>query len=75
MSEELKPGEVVQLKSGGPPMTIEGIGKYGMGATTDRANCVWFEGTKRIEGLFELHTLQKVPPRRPSATFASKRGI
>jgi uncharacterized protein YodC (DUF2158 family) len=66
MTEELKAGDVVQLKSGGPHMTIEGIGKYGMGAATDQAKCVWFEGTKRNEGYFELHMLSKVQPRQPA---------
>jgi uncharacterized protein YodC (DUF2158 family) len=53
-----KAGDVVRLKSGGPPMTIEGIGKYSMGATQDRAKCVWFEGMKRMEAVFELVTLK-----------------
>jgi len=56
--DELKAGDVVQLKSGGPEMTIQGIGKYGFGATHDTANCVWFEGKKRMEALFELATLK-----------------
>lgn len=59
MSEELKEGDVVQLKSGGPRMTIEGIGLYGMGSTKKKANCVWFEGNKKQEALFELHSLEK----------------
>lgn len=32
---ELKPGDVVCIKSGGPPMTIESIADV-------RAVCVWF---------------------------------
>jgi len=59
MENDLKVGDVVQLKSGGPKMTIEGIGKYGMGATRDRAKCLWFDGAKRFEDLFELTTLTK----------------
>lgn len=58
MDHEFKAGDVVQLKSGGPDMTIEDIGKYGPGATTDRAKCVWFEGMKRKDDLFELATLR-----------------
>lgn len=58
MDHEFKAGDVVRLKSGGPDMTVEDIGKYGMGATTDRAKCVWFEGTKRKDDLFELATLR-----------------
>ena len=62
MSEELKEGEVVRLKSGGPRMTIAGIGLYGMGSTKKQANCVWFDGTKKLESLFELHSLEKIEP-------------
>ena len=32
MELEFKAGDIVRLKSGGPDMTIEDIGKYGMGA-------------------------------------------
>ena len=58
MEHEFKVGDVVQLKSGGPKMTIDTIGKFGMGSTRDKAKCVWFEGTKRMEALFELPTLK-----------------
>lgn len=60
MAEELKEGDVVQLKSGGPRMTIAGIDVYGMGSTKKKANCVWFEGAKKLESLFELHSLEKI---------------
>jgi uncharacterized protein YodC (DUF2158 family) len=52
-------GDTVQLKSGGPVMTIKGIGKYGMGASRDNALCVWFEGKTLKEAVFELTTLTK----------------
>lgn len=53
-----EPGAVVRLKSGGPLMTIKGIGKYGTAATHDTALCVWFEGTSAKERVFEIHTLE-----------------
>ena len=37
---------MVRLKSGGPLMTVDGVGKYGMGATQDSVLCVWFETAK-----------------------------
>jgi uncharacterized protein YodC (DUF2158 family) len=37
-----KEGDVVQLKSGGPRMTIKGIGKYGIVPKEDNALCEWF---------------------------------
>ena len=58
MEQEFKAGDVVELKSGGPRMTIEGIAKYGVAATHETANCVWFEKTSRKTGLFELHALR-----------------
>ena len=61
MSEtRFKEGDVVVLKSGGPQMTIKGIGKYGLGATEDKVLCEWFDGPKRIEHVFEFHSLEKV---------------
>jgi uncharacterized protein YodC (DUF2158 family) len=59
MDQALKAGDVVHVKSGGSNMTIEDIGKYGMGATKDRAKCVWFDGKKKYEEIFELATLEK----------------
>jgi uncharacterized protein YodC (DUF2158 family) len=50
---KLKAGDVVQLKRGGPKMTEENVGKYGMGSTKDEAKCVWFEKNKRMEGVFD----------------------
>jgi uncharacterized protein YodC (DUF2158 family) len=61
MSEQaFKEGDVVQLRSGGPRMTIKGIGKYGMVAKEDNALCEWFDGAKRNEHVFELHSLERV---------------
>lgn len=60
MADQLAVGDVVELKSGGPQMTIENIGKYGMAATHDQAKCVWFDGKKRVSELFELASLKKV---------------
>ena len=61
MNHDFGVGDVVQLKSGGPAMTIEYIGLFSMGAGegAEKAKCVWFEGKKRMEGVFELPTLSK----------------
>jgi uncharacterized protein YodC (DUF2158 family) len=59
MADELKVGDVVQLKSGGPKMTIEGIDAYGL-ENYKQAICVWFEKSKRETHVFELTSLQKV---------------
>jgi uncharacterized protein YodC (DUF2158 family) len=58
---QFQKGDVVQLKSGGPVMTIEDIGEYGMpGSTHTQAKCIWFDKTKKMEGVFELHLLKHV---------------
>ena len=55
---EFKKGDVVQLKSGGPKMTIDDIGEYGSGNSSHiRASCLWFDGGERKEGEFSLDTL------------------
>jgi len=68
MVDEAKfaPGDVLQLKSGGPEMTYKGDSMLG------DAICVWFEGAKKIEDTFPHGMLKKyqAPPRRthfPSA--------
>jgi uncharacterized protein YodC (DUF2158 family) len=60
MEQEFKAGDVVQLKSGGPKMTIDTIAVFSMGGTHEQAKCVWFDGKKRVEELFELSTLSAV---------------
>jgi len=57
MAEEFKPGDVVQLKSGGPKMTVDTVAAF-MSGGNPQAKCVWFDGTKRYEELFELPTLR-----------------
>jgi uncharacterized protein YodC (DUF2158 family) len=61
MSEkEFSEGDVVQLKSGGPQMTIKGIGKYGIVPKDENALCEWFDGKKLTSYVFEFHSLEKV---------------
>lgn len=49
--QKFKPGDVVQLKSGGPHMTVEVYGKYGF-EEVEGYKCVWFDKNKRYEGVF-----------------------
>lgn len=59
---DFKPGDVVRLKSGGPKMTINNIGKYNY-ADYDSAACDWFVQDKapwkKESGVFPLHSLEK----------------
>ena len=52
MVNKFKIGDVVQLRSGGPLMTIEAIEMYGSEGTEEKATCIWFEGSKTHSQLF-----------------------
>lgn len=58
MSDEnpWKPGDVVQVKSGGPPMTVAGEDQLG------RVICEWFVGTNQKTGTFNHPVLKKYEP-------------
>jgi uncharacterized protein YodC (DUF2158 family) len=60
MSENLDAGDVVQLKSGGPHMTISRVGTYQILGGVLGAACVWFDKTKQEKGVFALSNLRKV---------------
>jgi len=49
----VKIGDVVQLKSGGPKMTVNEI-------ANTQTNCVWFVGGSRESGNFDPEALEKV---------------
>ena len=58
MAQKFNPGDIVQLKSGGPAMTISE-------ATTDHRDnwngkyrCEWFKGASNERAVFEEETLQ-----------------
>ena len=50
MSQEYKVGDVVQLKSGGPKMTV-------VSSTDESCLTFWFAGSKREHGNFAHGTL------------------
>jgi uncharacterized protein YodC (DUF2158 family) len=51
-------GDTVKLKSGGPLMTVEKVAKSAKGEIL--AWCIWFEGTKKLDGQFPPAILEKV---------------
>jgi len=53
-NQEFKTGDKVQLKSGGPIMTVNNIGKNG------EIYCLWFAGDKYEKGHFPPGSLQLV---------------
>jgi uncharacterized protein YodC (DUF2158 family) len=56
MAIQLKAGTVVQLKSGGPKMTVVGEENI-MGVSTGRVFCEWFEGSKPMSQGFNETSL------------------
>ena len=53
-----KAGDIVQLKSGGPKMTVTGISQFGEGHT----ETTWFAGSKLEHGAFPESALRPVSP-------------
>ncbi|MFT9096338.1 MAG: DUF2158 domain-containing protein [Gluconobacter cerinus] len=60
-----EPGDTVQLKSGGPLMTVEQVGKTAM-TGENTVWCVWFEkvGSRQLrqEATFRPTSLEKSSP-------------
>lgn len=60
----MKKGDVVQLKSGGPKMTVQEIGdwKYyhvdGGRYPEDQALCFWFDGNEQKKCVFQIDSLK-----------------
>jgi uncharacterized protein YodC (DUF2158 family) len=54
---EFQPGMVVQLKSGGPRMTVRRIGSGNVGGEND-IDCEWFSGGKVITKSFKPEVLK-----------------
>ena len=56
---EIKKGDVVQLKSGGPEMTVNFVeNSYGV----QEAACSWFIKDKKESSRFPVETLKLVTP-------------
>ncbi len=52
-------GEVVQLKSGGPLMTIHSIGDYSPTGPNPGLLCVWFDDKKKVEDVFDPRAVER----------------
>lgn len=58
MAPKFKPGDIVQLKSGGPAMTVSEIRtSYGSGKF-EGYWCEWFKGASKERAAFEEETLK-----------------
>jgi uncharacterized protein YodC (DUF2158 family) len=56
----IKVGAVVQLKSGGPKMTVKSI------MSPSAVGCQWFEGAKLQNGVFDSASLKVVEEEQKS---------
>ena len=65
----LMDGDVVQLKSGGPKMTVDGVSDE---AGRMQAKCSWFNGAIRMSDLFELHSLRSLEDGVPKGLTVSR---
>lgn len=54
MAAKFKPGDIVQLKSGGPAMTVSEEDDYSRSAFY----CVWFKGASKERGSFPADILK-----------------
>jgi uncharacterized protein YodC (DUF2158 family) len=60
MSDDIKVGDVVQLRSGGPVMTVGSRG----GNNHAYVGCVWFDGSNVKEHGFSVELLRLVPEKK-----------
>ena len=66
---DLMEGDVVQLKSGGPKMTVDALHRQ---AGQSQAKCTWFDGAVRMSDLFELHSLRNLEDGVPKGITVSR---
>jgi uncharacterized protein YodC (DUF2158 family) len=57
MAIEIKAGDTVQLKSGGPTMTVSKLKEW---KGVMEAKCEWFDGKQNKDGSFPLTSLKLV---------------
>jgi uncharacterized protein YodC (DUF2158 family) len=56
MNQKFKTGDIVQLKSGGPNMTVKDVGDATFGKP--EYICQWFGGRKLEQGIFPQDSLE-----------------
>lgn len=57
MATQLNPGDIVQLKSGGPAMTVSRVVMQ-YGNPTGEYECIWFKGASKEFGIFDGQVLK-----------------
>jgi len=69
MENDIKPGDTVRLKSGGPTMTVTGVDTPQF---SDEIHvwCTWFVGNKSHTGDFPMVAVEKITVAKSSVSFA-----
>jgi uncharacterized protein YodC (DUF2158 family) len=63
MANKFNHGDIVVLKSGGPPMTVEHVpGERHSFGIFSEYHCRWFRGASQESGQFPEHLLDKFEP-------------
>lgn len=64
MANAFKRGDVVVMKSGGPPMTVDNVpgGELSYGGRLTEYLCEWVKGATSQKGKFGEHLLEKYAP-------------
>jgi uncharacterized protein YodC (DUF2158 family) len=55
---EYSVGDVVQLKSGGPLMTVHSIGDYSPTGPNPGLHCIWFDKATKNEDVFDPRAVE-----------------
>ncbi len=58
MPDEIKVGDTVQLKSGGPLMTVDSVSDH---HGTLSAICTWLKDGKKMNNRFSITSLKRAP--------------
>jgi uncharacterized protein YodC (DUF2158 family) len=68
MADKFKKGDVVELKSGGPPMTVDDVPSTQdtVGRPKGYYETKWFRGASKESGRFNEHLLKKFEPPVPA---------
>jgi uncharacterized protein YodC (DUF2158 family) len=65
MAQAFKVGDIVQLKSGGPKMTVIEIESAPYSLPKTQIRCSWFAGAKNENGYFPPDALMPAPEETP----------
>jgi uncharacterized protein YodC (DUF2158 family) len=56
VSDEIKAGEIVKLKSGGPKMTVETV--FNDAHAKRCVKCVWFDENRLVRDVFQIEAVE-----------------